>query len=219
MSKTRNELRRLRLLLAIHITLGVFLFACLAYVYNVAQHYCDEQQVTTETEKEQANDTEQFTDGVDCAEQHDLSGATYSDANAGEVAHDKEEARMPEFGYDYEYVVRVVAAESRGEPYEGQLAVAQCIAETAKRSLMNPEEVVKQVNKNGTRQYAQPIAESEVTQSVRDACCDVFVHGISATDEPIRYFYSTASGFYSAWHENSLEYVVTIGNHRFFKEK
>lgn len=217
MSKTRNELCRLRLLLAIHITLGVFLFACLAYVYNVAQHYRDEQQVTTETEKAQANDTEQFTDGVDCAEQHDLSGATYSDADAGEVAHDKEQAHMPEFGYDYEYVVRVVAAESRGEPYEGQLAVAQCIAETAKRSLMNPEEVVKQINSNGTRQYAQPIESSEVTQSVRDACLDVFVYGLCATYEPIQYFYSTKNGFYSKWHENSLEFVVQIGNHKFFK--
>lgn len=131
----------------------------------------------------------------------------------------QQEARMPEFGYDYEYVMRVVAAESRGEPYEGQLAVAQCIRETSERTMMTPEEVVKQVNKNGTRQYAQPVDISVVTESVRDACCDVFVHGISATDEPIRYFYSTASGFYSAWHENSLEYVITIGNHRFFKEK
>ena len=129
------------------------------------------------------------------------------------------EARMPEFGYDYEYVMRVVAAESRGEPYEGQLAVAQCIRETSQRTMMTPEEVVKQVNPNGTRQYAQPVDISVVTDSVRDACCDVFVHGISATDEPIRYFYSTASGFYSSWHENSLEYVTTIGNHRFFKEK
>ena len=131
----------------------------------------------------------------------------------------QQEARMPEFGYDYEYVMRVVAAESRGEPYEGQLAVAQCIRETSERTMMTPEEVVKQVNPNGTRQYAQPVDISVVTESVRDACCDVFVHGISATDEPIRYFYSTASGFYSAWHENSLEYVTTIGNHRFFKER
>ena len=131
----------------------------------------------------------------------------------------QQEARMPEFGYDYEYVMRVVAAESRGEPYEGQLAVAQCIRETSERTMMTPEEVVKQVNPNGTRQYAQPVDISVVTDSVRDACCAVFVHGISATDEPIRYFYSTASGFYSAWHENSLEYVTTIGNHRFFKEK
>ena len=129
----------------------------------------------------------------------------------------QQEARMPEFGYDYEYVMRVVAAESRGEPYEGQLAVAQCIRETSERTMMTPEEVVKQVNPNGTRQYAQPVDLSVVTDSVRDACCDVFVHGISATDEPIRYFYSTASGFYSAWHENSLKYVMTIGNHRFFK--
>lgn len=131
----------------------------------------------------------------------------------------QQEARMPEFGYDYEYVLRVVAAESRGEPYEGQLAVAQCIRETSERTMMTPEEVVKQVNPNGTRQYAQPVDLAVVTESVRDACCDVFVHGISATDEPIRYFYSTASGFYSAWHENSLEYVMTIGNHRFFTER
>ena len=131
----------------------------------------------------------------------------------------QQEARIPDFGYDYEYVLRVVAAESRGEPYEGQLAVAQCIRETSERTMMTPEEVVKQVNPNGTRQYAKPVDISVVTDSVRDACCDVFVHGISATDEPIRYFYSTASGFYSAWHENSLEYVTTIGNHRFFKEK
>ena len=131
----------------------------------------------------------------------------------------QQEARMPEFGYDYEYVMRVVAAESRGEPYKGQLAVAQCIRETSERTMMTPEEVVKQVNPNGTRQYAQPVDISVVTDSVRDACCDVFVLGVSATDEPIRYFYSTASGFYSAWHENSLEYVMTIGNHRFFKEK
>ena len=131
----------------------------------------------------------------------------------------QQEASMPEFGYDYEYVLRVVAAESRGEPYEGQLAVAQCIRETSERIMMTPEEVVKQVNPNGTRQYAQPVDISVVTDSVRDACCDAFVHGISATDEPIRYFYSTASGFYSAWHESSLEYVMTIGNHKFFKEK
>ena len=131
----------------------------------------------------------------------------------------QQEARMPEFGYDYEYVMRVVAAESRGEPYEGQLAVAQCIRETSACTMMTPEEVVKQVNSNGIRQYAQPVDLSVVTDSVRDACCDVFVLGVSATDEPIRYFYSTASGFYSAWHENRLEYVMTIGNHRFFKEK
>ena len=213
MSKTRNELRRLRLLLAIHITLSMFVAALLLYCYITTQHSSDELQQATYSESttEQANVVQ-----AQVAEEQE-HGATDSDADAGEVAHDKEQARMPEFGYDYDYVVRVVAAESRGEPYEGQLAVAQCIAETAKRSLMNPEEVVKQVNSNGTRQYAQPIAESEVTQSVRDACLDVFVYGLCATDEPIQYFYSTKNGFYSKWHENSLEFVTQIGNHKFFR--
>ena len=215
MSKTRNELRRLRLLLAIHITLSLFVASLLLYCYITTQHSSDAQDYTTYSE----NTTEQSSveqEQEQVAEEQER-GATDSDADAGEVAHDKEEARMPEFGYDYEYVVRVVAAESRGEPYEGQLAVAQCIAETAKRSLMNPEEVVKQVNSNGTRQYAQPIETSEVTQSVRDACLDVFIYGLCATDEPIQYFYSTKNGFYSKWHENSLEFVVQIGNHKFFK--
>ena len=213
MSKTRNELRRLKLLLAIHIMLSLFIAALLLYCYVTTQHSSDELQQATYSE----HTTEQANAEQEHVAEEPEHGATDSDADAGEVAHDKEEARMPEFGYDYDYVVRVVAAESRGEPYEGQLAVAQCIAETAKRSLLNPEEVVKQVNKNGTRQYAQPIAESEVTQSVRDACLDVFVYGSRATDEPIQYFYSTKNGFYSKWHENSLEFVVQIGNHKFFK--
>lgn len=213
MSKTRNELRRLRLLLAIHITLSMFVAALLLYCYITTQHSSDVLQQATVSE----HTTEQANAAQEQVAEESEHGATDSDTDAGEVAHDKEEAHMPEFGYDYEYVVRVVAAESRGEPYEGQLAVAQCIAETAKRSLMNPEEVVKQVNSNGTRQYAQPIETSEVTQSVRDACLDVFVYGLCATDEPIQYFYSTKNGFYSKWHENSLEFVVQIGNHKFFK--
>ena len=124
------------------------------------------------------------------------------------------EAQMPEFGYDYEYVVGVVAAECRGEPYEGQLAVAQCIRTTAERRMLTPEEVVKLPNR-----YASPCTNSSDLDLVRDACCDTFVHGISATDEPIEYFYSTRGGYVSNWHENNLEFVMEIGNHRFFKER
>ena len=128
-----------------------------------------------------------------------------------EVAN--KEAQMPEFGYDYGYVCAVVAAECRGEPYEGQLAVAQCIRTSAERKMLTPEEVVKLPNR-----YADPCTYASDIELVRDACCDVFVHGVSATDEPIEYFYSTVGGFVSEWHENSLEFVMEIGNHRFFKE-
>lgn len=128
-----------------------------------------------------------------------------------EVAN--KEAQMPEFGYDYGYVCAVVASECRGEPYEGQLAVAQCIRTTSERKWLTPEEVVKLPNR-----YADPCIYAPDIELVRDACCDVFVHGISATDEPIEYFYSTVGGFVSEWHENNLEFVMEIGNHRFFKE-
>ena len=125
----------------------------------------------------------------------------------------QQEAQMPEFGYDYGYVCAVVAAECRGEPYEGQLAVAQCIRNSAERKMLTPEEVVKLPNR-----YTDPCTYASDIELVRDACCDVFVHGVSATDEPIEYFYSTVGGFVSEWHENNLEFVMEIGNHRFFKE-
>ena len=124
------------------------------------------------------------------------------------------EAQLPEFGYDFDYVVGVVAAESRGEPYEGQVAVAQCILETSKKRMMTPEEVVKMKNR-----YASPCKSEDEKNLVINACIDVFIHGEKAIDEPIEYFYSTCGGFVSDWHENKLEYVATIGNHKFFKER
>ena len=124
------------------------------------------------------------------------------------------EAKLPEFGYDFDYVVGVVAAESRGEPYEGQVAVAQCILETSRKQMITPEEVVKMKNR-----YASPCETQEEKDLVMDACIDVFIHGEKAFDEPIEYFYSTRGGFVSDWHENNLEYVATIGNHKFFKER
>ncbi len=128
-------------------------------------------------------------------------------------------AEIPALNYDYDYVLRVVAAECRGEPLNGQMGVAQCIRETSKATGMTPEEVVKQVNANGTRQYTTPVSMDLVNDSVREACERVFINGESAVDEPIRYFYSIRNGGYSKWHENSLEYVITIGNHKFFKAK
>ena len=210
MSRTRNERKRdSTYILALTVIVAAMVTIMLSVAYILGQH---------DAVVEPAQQPEVVDKVIPTASivHNDSKPEEEQELEESLVQH---EARMPEFGYDYEYVMRVVAAESRGEPYEGQLAVAQCIRETSERTMMTPEQVVKQVNPNGTRQYAQPVDLSVITDSVRDACCEVFVHGVSATDEPIRYFYSTASGFYSAWHENSLEYVTTIGNHRFFKEK
>lgn len=210
MSRTRNERKRdYTYVFTLTLIVAAIVTIVLSVAYLMGQH-------NAVVEPTQQSEVVAKVTSTEIIVHNDAEPKEEQELEESLVQH---EARMPEFGYDYEYVMRVVAAESRGEPYEGQLAVAQCIRETSERAKMTPEEVVKQVNPNGTRQYAQPVDVSVVTDSVRDACCDVFVHGISATDEPIRYFYSTVGGFYSAWHENSLEYVTTIGNHRFFKEK
>lgn len=110
-------------------------------------------------------------------------------------------------------VERVVFAESGNKSLEGQMAVAQCILNTAVIRDMRPDEVVLEPN-----QYADPSTPDKVTESVREAVSRVFDEGETVTDEPIRFFYAPK---YSKgrWHESALEYVVTIGGHRFFKEK
>lgn len=122
------------------------------------------------------------------------------------------EALEPEWGFDFDYICRVVAAESRGEPFEGQVAVARCIWNTAVDKCITMEEVVEMPNR-----YADPVAPELVTESVRDACTYAFCGIELPTEEPIEYFYSTKNGFYSKWHEENLEHVITIGNHKFFK--
>lgn len=117
-----------------------------------------------------------------------------------------------DLGWNYDYVVRVVGAEARGEPFEGMLAVAQCIAETAEKTGMTPEQVVKIPNR-----YAAPIGRRVMDgmESVNEACLRVFINGERPFAEPIEYFYSTE--IYSEWHEDNLVFCFEIGGHRFFK--
>lgn len=65
------------------------------------------------------------------------------------------------------------------------------------------------------KQYAAPAAVA--TESVKAAVDAVFNQGYRVTSEPVRYFYAPYYG-YSAWHENSLVFVLEHGGHRFFKE-
>lgn len=108
-------------------------------------------------------------------------------------------------------VERVVTAESLDQHLNGQMAVAQCILNTAEAEGMRPDEVVLQPN-----QYAPPASPDMVSDSVKQAVSAVFDYGIEVIDEPIRFFYAPkyCSG---SWHEANLEYVCTIGGHKFFK--
>lgn len=109
---------------------------------------------------------------------------------------------------NYDYVVRVVMAESGNQSLEGQMAVAQCIANTAEVEGMTLYAVVTQPG-----QYADPYP-GQPNASVEDACARVFKNGERVVEDAIRWFYNPSHG-YSAWHE-SKTYVTTIGAHKFF---
>lgn len=108
-------------------------------------------------------------------------------------------------------VERVVMAESGNQPLEGQMAVAQCVLNTAEETDQRPDAVVLAKD-----QYATPAPSGSVTDSVKQAVSAVFDHGEVVTYEPIRYFYAPkySSG---AWHESSLVHVTTIADHKFFR--
>lgn len=105
-------------------------------------------------------------------------------------------------------IEQVVSAESRGEPYDGQVAVAQCILNACLKDGITPEKAIKK--------YKYTSARVEPTRSVREAVAAVFDRGEGVTEEPIMYFYAPAL-VNSKWHESQI-FVIEIANHRFFKE-
>lgn len=115
-----------------------------------------------------------------------------------------------------DYVERVVMQEAGNQPFEGIVAVAQCILNTSLDKNCTAYKTVIQKN-----QYAPPYTEGDPTEEVLKAVSYVFDLGQVSVHEPVRYFYSTKYGYYSSWHETSpnLEYVCTIADHKFFKVK
>lgn len=106
-------------------------------------------------------------------------------------------------------VEAVVAAESASESFEGQVLVAQCILNSAEARDMRPDEIVLEKNQYATPRY-------DLSYMVVDAVSAVFDDGYTVTDEPIRFFYAPKY-CNSAWHENSLTFVLSEGGHKFFK--
>ena len=105
-------------------------------------------------------------------------------------------------------VERVVMAEAGAEPYEGQIAVAQCILNACELEDMRPDEIVIE--------YQYTDKRPDPTDEVKAAVSAVFDYGETVTDAEILYFYAPAL-CESEWHETQ-NYVMTIGGHRFFEE-
>jgi spore germination cell wall hydrolase CwlJ-like protein len=97
-------------------------------------------------------------------------------------------------------------AEAGGEPYDGQVAVAQCIRDAAIKDSIRPSEVIIE--------YKYTPDRKEPTQSVQEAVRAVFDRGESVIDTAY-YFYAPAL-VTSKWHE-AQEFVAELGGHRFFR--
>ena len=103
-------------------------------------------------------------------------------------------------------IEQVVMAEADGEPYDGQVSVAQCIRDAAIRDKLRPSEVIVE--------YKYTPDRKEPTQSVQEAVRAVFDDGESVIDTAY-YFYAPAL-VQSKWHE-AQEFVAELGGHRFFR--
>lgn len=105
-------------------------------------------------------------------------------------------------------VCQVVMAESGTEPFDGKMAVSQCILNACEQTGKRPAEIVTEYGYTARR--VKPSAEVEKAVSA------VFDAGETVTDADILYFYAPEL-VSSEWHE-SQTYVCTIGGHRFFGE-
>jgi hypothetical protein len=88
------------------------------------------------------------------------------------------------------------------------VAVAQCILQTCEDDGIRPDEAL--IKYSYTKRRPDP------TEEALEAVEAVFDFGQVATSEPIKYFYAP-SLVQSDWHESQV-YVLTINNHKFFKE-
>lgn len=106
-------------------------------------------------------------------------------------------------------MAQIVTAEAEGEPLAGKIAICQCILQACEDDGIRPAEAADRYSYSKKR----PEPSVEAMQAVRY----VFDFGMTASTEPIKYFYNpdlVASKF----HE-SQRYIMTINNHRFYAEK
>ena len=79
-------------------------------------------------------------------------------------------------------VERVVMAEAGAEPFEGQIAVAQCILNACERENMRPDEIVIE--------YQYTDKRPDPTDEVKAAVSAVFDDVETVTDAEMLYFYA-----------------------------
>lgn len=107
-----------------------------------------------------------------------------------------------------ELVARVVAAEARGEGYEGQMAVAQVIRDRANLWGKTPTEIV-----TANLQFAKPY-QGEVDEQIY-AAVDAVFSGEDYFDRNVTHFHAD---YISPYWADENTYVGTVGHHKFYSK-
>mgnify|MGYP002769394226 FL=1 len=123
------------------------------------------------------------------------------------AVHDAEVGKMILTAAEREMVERVVAAEARGESFEGQAAVAEVIYNRCINRCLSVDEVIW-----ADKQFAYPYG-GEISQDTKEAVAAVFDYELLSLDGA-EYFH--ADYVLPSWAED-MEEVCRIGNHIFYK--
>lgn len=108
--------------------------------------------------------------------------------------------------FERHVVESIVMGESGNQPYEGQVAVAECILNACELENLQPSEVRVKYQYAGWNESP--------SESVANAVSQVFDDGNKMFDENILWFYNP-NVCSSSFHE-SQTLVAVIGDHRFF---
>lgn len=109
-------------------------------------------------------------------------------------------------------VERVVAAEARGENFEGQMAVAQVIRDRCRLWNKSVEEVIFEPN-----QFAAPY-DGEISGTTEAAVGLVFEGGHDILDVPVTHFYAHDLVPEPEW-AKEMFFIESIGGHSFYAER
>ena len=121
--------------------------------------------------------------------------------------HDAEVGKMILTAAEREMIERVVAAEARGESFEGQAAVAEVIYNRCINRGQSVEQVIW-----ADKQFAHPYG-GEISQDTKEAVAAVFDYELLSLDGA-EYFH--ADYVTPSWADD-FEEVCRIGNHIFYK--
>ena len=103
---------------------------------------------------------------------------------------------------------QIVACEAGADSLEGQMAVAQCLYDSAVIDGITIQEVFKKYGYS-TLYNRNVTAENELAVSM------VFDYGAKISDKPIQWFVTPAAAP-GSWHERGATFAGQFGAHRFY---